>query len=82
MTRIASKYQEDAFEQEQPSGTVNGSNVTFTLSAAPISSKAISVFLDGLLCKQTTHYSLSGSTITFVTAPATGQSVYAIFRKA
>jgi hypothetical protein len=60
---------------EVPSGTVNGSNVTFTLSQTPIENDAVLVFLDGLKQKQTTDYSISGTTITFVTAPAIAQIV-------
>lgn len=67
--------------QETPSGTVNSSNVTFTIANTPVSTASLKVYLDGLLQRQTSDYSLSGTTITFVTAPATGQSVYATYSR-
>lgn len=61
---------------ETPSGTVNGSNVTFTLSATP-DTGSLSVFLNGGFQTEITteDYSLSGTTITFVDAPLTGSKV-------
>lgn len=58
---------------EVPSGTINGSNVTFTLSQEPLEVDSVAVFLNGLKQKKTTDYSISGTTITFVVAPATAQ---------
>lgn len=75
MTRVVGKFQIDDFNNETPSGTVNGSNVTFTLSAAPEEADAVLVFLDGIKLKKTTDYSISGTTITMVTAPALGQEI-------
>lgn len=57
--------------RETPSGTINGSNVTFTLAHTPISGTEM-VFLNGQCLNPTGDYSISGGTITFVTAPATG----------
>jgi hypothetical protein len=51
---------------EIPSGAVNGTNVTFTLSKTPIS---MAVFQNGDRLSPTTDYSFSGATITLVTAP-------------
>lgn len=62
--------------QEVPSGTVDSSNVTFTLAHTPKYPAALHCSLDGLVQKQTTDYSLSGSTITFVSAPVTGSTLY------
>jgi hypothetical protein len=53
---------------ETPSGTVNGSNVTFTLANTPVTGK-VSIFINGLLLPPTA-YSISTATITFVTAPS------------
>jgi|26BtaG_2_1085354.scaffolds.fasta_scaffold01581_7 hypothetical protein len=61
-----------AFQEETPSGTINGSNKTFTLSVTPISG-SLEVYLNGAF--QTAggeDYTLSESTITFVNAPPTG----------
>ena len=66
------------FYNEVPSGTINGSNVTFTLANTPYAG-SVSVYLDGLIQRITTDYTISGSTITFVTAPGTGQDVYCTY---
>ena len=73
--RIDAEFLKKFFTIEVPSGTVNGSNVTFTLAFAPLENDAVTVHLNGLMLKPTTHYSISGSTITFVSAPAVGQDV-------
>lgn len=65
--------------RETPSGTVNGSNTSFTLANTPPS--GIDLFQDGIYLTPTTDYSVSGTTITMVTAPATGQSLYAVYHK-
>ncbi len=75
MTRVVGKFVIDDFNNETPSGTINGSNVTFTLSATPEENDSVLVFVDGLKLKQTTDYSLSGVTLTMVTAPALGQEL-------
>ena len=68
--------------EEIPSGTVNGSNPTFTLTNSPSPTSSLKVWVDGLLMKQTTHYNISGSTITFVSSfiPTTGQLLFASYR--
>lgn len=55
---------------ETPSGTINGSNVTFTLANTPTSGK-VTIYKNGVLQAPTTDYTISGGTITFVTAPNT-----------
>lgn len=49
--------------------TGDGSTVAFTLSEEPANVAGIMVFVDGILQKATTNYSLSGTTLTFTTAP-------------
>lgn len=63
--------------QETPSGTVNGSNTTFTLAHTPASNANVLLYLDGLFQRQGggNDYTISGTTITFVTAPATNQTI-------
>lgn len=61
--------------QETPSGSINGSNTGFTLTQAPLEEAAVLVFLDGQLQLFGTEISLSGVTLTFTTAPATGQKL-------
>lgn len=54
---------------ETPSGTINGTNVTFTLANTPVTGK-VELFINGLQLPTTT-YSITGSTITYSTAPNT-----------
>lgn len=53
----------------------NGSTTAFTLSFTPASATSTIVYVDGVAQIVTTNYSVSGTTLTMVTAPATGQSV-------
>jgi hypothetical protein len=50
----------------------NGSTTSFTLSSAPAALNATEVFISGVRQVPTTIYTLSGSTLTFTTAPASG----------
>lgn len=63
---------------ETPSGTVNGSNVSFSLSVTPASTTTATLYLDGIL---DTDYSISGTTITMTTAPALGQSIKIVYHR-
>ena len=67
--------------QEIPTGTIDGSNTTFTLVFTPISNALVSLHLDGLLLLQGIglDYTISGSTITMITVPQLGQVLYAIY---
>lgn len=56
---------------ETPSGSVNGSNTSFTIANTPTSG-TLRLFENGLRLKATTDYSISGTTITMVNAPLTG----------
>ena len=59
-----------------PTGTINGVNTVFTLSGTPV---MVMVFRGGLF--QTpggVDYTLTGNTITFVTAPIAGTALYTI----
>ena len=62
------------FNQGAPTGTINGVNTSFTLSPAPASSANVSCYLNGLQQQQGAgnDYTISGSTITYLTAPPTG----------
>lgn len=80
MSVVTGKVLADVTNKEVPSGTVNGSNVTFTLSFAPTSADSLNLYLDRGILALTTHYSISGVTITMVTAPAVGQSLYASYQ--
>lgn len=71
----------DVVTRETPSGTVNSSNVTFTLAATPLSGSE-EVFLDGLLQEPAGEdYTLTTNSIAFVSAPLTGQRIRVNYRK-
>lgn len=69
-------------EGEVPTGTINGTNPTFTLANTPIAG-SVKLSLGGLRLTITTHYTLSGGTITMVSGfePQTGESFLADYRK-
>lgn len=79
MSLLNGKWIANIFVQEVPSGTVNGSNVTFTLSNNPIFTSAILLHVNGVLLIQGTHYSISGNTITMTSAPVAGQLLHAVY---
>jgi hypothetical protein len=64
--------------QEVAAGVVNGVNVTFTTTAAPLGSENLEVYIDGLILPDSA-WSLAGSTITLTTAPTAGQDVYVVY---
>ena len=80
MSRVSGRFVSDITNKETPSGTVNGSNTSFTLTFAPVSSDSLDLYLDGILLRLTTDYTISGTTITMGTAPATGQFLYASYQ--
>lgn len=55
--------------------TGDNSDTAFTLSESPANSNGIMVFVDGILQKATTNYSVSGTTLTFTAAPATNAEI-------
>ena len=59
---------------ETPSGTVDGANAAFTLSAAPYSSAQAMIFVDGLFISPTL-YTLSGTALTFTSAPSASSDI-------
>ena len=63
--------------REIPSGSINGSNTSFTLANAPVSGTE-QVFLNGMLQHEGAgnDYTISGDTITFVTAPDAGWKLF------
>lgn len=67
---------------EVPSGSVNGSNTAFTLSTTPISAASVCMFLDGISQQNGTDYTVSGTTVTFAFAPASGTLIWAVYNNA
>ena len=71
---ISQEYVRDSF-------TSNSSTTAFTLSFAPPNTVEPRIFLNGILQTYTTDYTISSTTLTFVTAPTTGQEIKAIYSK-
>jgi len=71
------------YEQERPSGSIDGSNTGFTLTYTPATNSSLQVYIDGILQEQGVgkDYTVSGTTITFATAPSLGQVVIAIYTR-
>jgi len=57
--------------------TGDGSTVAFTLSETPPNANSIMVFVDGILQKSSTNYSISGTTLTFTSAPDASSEIEA-----
>ena len=72
----------DFVTRETPSGTINGSNTTFTLANTPIVGTE-QVFLNGILQDSGSgnDYTISGATITYLTAPATNDKLRVNYQK-
>jgi hypothetical protein len=68
--------------RETPTGTINGVNVTFTLANAPVAGTE-QLFLNGILQEPGAgnDYTISGATITYLTAPATNDRLKATYMK-
>jgi hypothetical protein len=79
MAQLTGKFLADIFEQEIPAGDVDGVNDEFILSKTPISNKSVIVYLNGIIQAQTAHYTISGSTINFITPPSLGQVPYVFY---
>lgn len=68
-------------DAEVPSGTINGSNPTFTIANTPVSG-SLQLSQNGIiLTGGGVDYTLSGTTVTFVTAPLGGDQLLAFYRK-
>lgn len=67
-------------EDETPSGTVNGSNTDFVLGHDPNPTSSLKVFVNGMRMRITEDYTLSGRTISFVTAPPTNSIILCDYR--
>lgn len=68
-------------DNEVPAGAINGSNAIFTLAHAPSPAAGLQLFRNGVL--QTAggvDFTLSGTTITYVAAPQTGDTHVCSYR--
>ena len=57
--------------------TGDGSTVAFTLTETPTVANSVMVFVDGILQKTSTNYSISGATLTFTSAPDASSEIEA-----
>lgn len=69
-------------ENETPTGTINGSNKSFTLAQTPSPVGSLKLYLNGLRLKSAAgnDYTLSSKTITMLYAPETGSNFLADYR--
>jgi hypothetical protein len=69
-------------DKEVPSGSINGSNTSFALSNTPVAGSE-HVYLNGILQEAGAgnDYTISGATITLLTAPLSGEKIRVSYRK-
>jgi hypothetical protein len=69
-------------DAEVPGGAVNGSNTSFTLANIPQPQTSVELFRNGLLLQQGNDYTISGNTVTFLSAttPQTSDVLLASYR--
>ena len=69
-------------DQEVPAGVVDGASAAFTITGIPFPVSSLHLFRNGLLQKVGFDYTLSGSTITFVSnaIPQPGDTLLASYR--
>jgi hypothetical protein len=66
---------------ETPSGSINGTNVSFTLAHAPSPVNALKLYLNGYQLVYGVDFTLSGTTITVVnTVPKAGDTIIADYK--
>lgn len=68
-------------DQETPTGTINGSNTTFTLAHTPSPAASLTCFLNGLGQRAGgADFTLATATMTYATAPATSSTLVCNYR--
>jgi hypothetical protein len=81
---LGSDYVDNAsfITRETPTGTVNGSNTSFSLANTPTAGTEL-VFLNGMLQEPGSgnDYTISGATITYLAAPASGDKIRVSYMK-
>ncbi len=65
-----------SFLSQVPTGTVDGVNDTFAIANA-VNTNSESIYINGLLQYPTTHYTLTGTSLVFVTPPSIGDNLFA-----
>ena len=73
----------DLVYNEVPTGVINGSNTAFTLANTPANNTVARLYLDGLRLLEGggNDFTISGSAVTMLYAPATGQNFLADYLK-
>lgn len=69
------------WKRETPAGTIDGVNKVFTIAFTPIEA-TVQIFFNGQLREPIDDYTISGTTLTFVEAPAANYEIRAIYFKA
>lgn len=71
-------------DAETPGGLVDGANTTYTLAGSPVPASSLALYRNGVRQKAVLDYSVTGSTIQFVTAatPQPGDTLLASYRVA
>lgn len=69
-------------DKEIPSGSINGSNTSFSMANTPVSGSE-HLYLNGILQESGAgnDYTISGATITMLTAPLSGEKLRVSYRK-
>ncbi len=72
-----------ALTAETPSGTIDGSNMTFNILHTPSSATTFFLYKNGLLQRQGIDYNLTGSQVIFISPfqPKTGSTLQAIYTR-
>jgi hypothetical protein len=81
INELAAKSAGATYVRETPTGAVNGTNADFAISQAAYAG-TLEVYLNGLLQELTDDYTVSGTTITMLSAPLAGDKVRVKFFKA
>lgn len=77
---LIANLQAGTFNNVVPSGTVNGSNTTFTLAASPSPASSLDLRLNGAHQKSGGEdFTLTNNSIAFVVAPPTNSLLLASF---
>ena len=67
-------------DDETPSGTVDGTNTSFTVGTSPSPASSLQLFLNGVLQEYGVDYTLATAAITFASPPSSGSTLLAYYR--
>jgi len=78
VARYAQPLSTISFTTEVPSGSMNGTNVLFTLTTTPVA-ESLSLFLNGISQIPSVNYTISGPFITYAIAPKSTDQMLALY---